>query len=599
MKTFATTTTTKRIMLTLVILVIFLALIVVALFDNTPKIQALGNGAANLPPMGWNSWNVAAHNVSEALIEQTADAMVSSGLAAAGYQYVNIDGGWYLEDSNGAIRDGNGNLQVDTAKFPDGMTAVGNYVHSKGLKLGIYLWQDSIGHEQQDANLIASFGVDYLKYDCWATSSTDGTWTTMRDALSNTGRTILYSIHHKVELSGMANVASIANMERVTNDVWDYYQRAGSGMDPGAFPTIEEVDYSINANYLLHSGFMPDMDMLWVGYTGETTDEQKTQFGMWSILSSPLIMGNDIRSMDSTTKSILSNSEIIAVDQDSALNYTTQVSNVNNTMVYVKPLGTSGMVKAVAFMNRNSSATNITVNWSAIGLSGKATVRDLWNKVDVGTFSTSYTVSVPAHGTAMLKISSGVGAGTYDDEDYRAFAYNGSGWSHAGCSPNCYAGTNSWDNTTNDNTTVTFSGTQIKFYGVKDPGHGIGAVSIDGGAETNVDFYAATRAGNQLLWTSPTLSSGTHIFKLRVTGTKNASSTNTWVVPDAVIITISGSPTAQPPTSTPPAFGGNNINILNLNSGQCLAVPGSSTTPGTQLVQWTCTGGTEQQWALH
>jgi subtilisin family serine protease len=138
-----------------------------------------------------------------------------------------------------------------------------------------------------------------------------------------------------------------------------------------------------------------------------------------------------------------------------------------------------------------------------------------------------------------------VGSGTYDDPS-SAFFYSGSGWSHGGCSPNCYQGTNSWNSATNDYITVTFNGTQFQFYGVKDPAHGIGAVSIDGGAETNIDFYAATRAGDQLLWTSPTLTNGIHTFKLRVTGTKNASSSNTFIVPDAVIVGAGGGPTFTP-----------------------------------------------------
>jgi Glycosyl hydrolase family 59 len=129
--------------------------------------------------------------------------------------------------------------------------------------------------------------------------------------------------------------------------------------------------------------------------------------------------------------------------------------------------------------------------------------------------------------------------GAYDDES-SAFTYSGNGWTHGGCSPNCYGGTNSWDNTANDSVSVSFVGTQIQFYGVKDPGHGIGAVSIDGGSETQIDFYSAIRAGNQLMWTSPVLPQGTHKLTLRVTGTKNASSSNTWVVPDAVIIPAAG-----------------------------------------------------------
>ena len=500
--------------------------------------QDLGNGLASTPPMGWNSWNVVQHNVTETLIKQTADSMVSTGLAAEGYKYINIDAGWYLGNSSGALRDGSGRLEVDTSKFPDGIAAVASYVHSKGLKLGIYLWQDSIGHEQTDASQIASFGVDYLKYDCYNTPATSSTWTTMRDALRNTGRPILYSIHHSNELGGMSNVASVANMERVTNDVQNYYQRAGSGLPSYWYPTIEEVDYATKANHLLQPGFVPDMDMLWVGHTGQTTDEYKTQFAMWSMLSSPLIMGNDIRNMDPTTLSILSNPEIIQVDQDPALNHTTEVSDVNNTMAYVKPLGTSGTVKAVALMNRNSSATDITVNWSQIGIAaGTATVRDLWARADRGSYTNSYTVSVPAHGTAMLKIVGG-GSGP-----------SGTGPITSGLAGKCV----------DDNGGSSANGTAVQLW------------DCNGSAAQT--------------WSSSngTLTINGKCMDVVGQGTADGTKVDIW--------DCNGGANQQ-------WTAGANGSLVSTQSGKCLDDPGSTTTNGTQLEIWTCNGGTNQKWTL-
>ena len=365
-----------------------------------------------VPPMGWNSWNTFQCNLSETLIEQMADTFVSSGMEAAGYQYVSLDDCWM----NG--RDSSGKLQWNTSKFPSGIPALANYVHGKGLKLGIYETPNtttcvglyggispsvavgSQGHETTDAQTFASWGVDYLKYDK-CTGPLSG-FATMGNALRASGRPIFYSINPGDGSGCPPNTCSI-NLPTIAN-MW----RIGFDINASWSSMIGLVDQDQNLYSYAGPGHWNDPDMMEVGNSGLSDIEGKTHFSMWAILAAPLIAGNDLRSMSAATKATLTNSEVIAVDQDPmGVQGRLVASPGTNLQAWSKTLSGTN-TRAVALLNRGSGTASITVQWSALGIpTGAATVRDLWSHSDLGTFSGSYTASsVPSHGVVMLKVTS-------------------------------------------------------------------------------------------------------------------------------------------------------------------------------------------------
>ena len=357
------------------------------------------------PPMGWNSWNQFGCSPSESLLKGVADVMVSSGMAAAGYAYVNIDDCWM------SGRDASGNLQWDTSKFPSGMPALGEYIHGKGLKFGIYETPSGTtcagktggsGHISQDAKTFASWGVDYLKYDHCQTKDMTS-FAQMHDALVAAGRPIFYSIN-PVYGSGSCVPPNCTVDELKVCNMW----RIGFDINAswGSFTGLIDTDRPL-AQYA-GPGHWNDPDMLEVG-RGMSADEDRSHFGMWAILAAPLITGNDIRSMSATTKAILTNTDVIAVDQDPLGKQGTRVATPgSNLEVWSKQL-TGTNARAVALFNRSGSAASMTVKWTDIGLpAGSATVRDLYAQKDLGPSTDSYTAaSVPSHGIVMLKIVSG------------------------------------------------------------------------------------------------------------------------------------------------------------------------------------------------
>lgn len=376
----------------------------------TLNVGAWNNGLAKTPPMGWNSWNIFHGDINETKIKQIADAMVSSGMKDAGYVYLNLDDNWMANPA----RDSNKNLIADPKRFPSGMKALADYVHSKGLKLGVYgdhgsmtcmniPQSGSYGYEDKDAKTYASWGVDYLKYDNCniASGSIQKTdYVNMQKALANCGRPIVFSICAWGYQDWMP---STGNLWRTTGDITDKWDN-GNNWFRGIINLVDE-----NSKYASSAapGAWNDPDMLEIGNGGCTTEEYRTQMSMWCMMASPLIAGNDIRTMSQATKDILLNKEVIAINQDPAGIQATKVKSQNGLDVWCKPLGEkAGKTKAVALLNRNSSTANITVNWADIGLSGSVTVRDLWAKANKGSFTGSYTASVPSHGTVVLRVSS-------------------------------------------------------------------------------------------------------------------------------------------------------------------------------------------------
>lgn len=397
---------TKRVTFILIALIMIISCLFVTEFPDT--VSAMDNGLALTPPMGWNSWNIFAGNIDEAKIKQIADTMVSSGMRDAGYIYLNLDDNWMANPA----RDADGNLMADPVRFPSGMKALADYVHSKGLKLGIYgdrgtmtcmgiPQSGSHGYEVRDANTFASWGIDYLKYDnCNSDADAHADYERMRDALANCGRPIVFSICAWSYQDWMPNTGNLWRIGNDIKDVWD----GGNNWYNGIVNCITDNAYlSGNAG----PGGWNDTDMLEIGNGGCTDEEYRTQMSMWSIMAAPLIAGNDIRTMTQATKDILLNNEVIAVDQDAAGLQGFRVKSSNGLEVWCKPLGTDGTTKAVALFNSSEAAADITVHWTDIGLLGPVTVRDLWEHADKGSFDSSYTASVPAHGVVILKVAGG------------------------------------------------------------------------------------------------------------------------------------------------------------------------------------------------
>lgn len=359
------------------------------------------NGLAKTPPMGWNSWNKFHRNVNDKVVREIADAMASNGMKDAGYVYVNIDDTW-----EGA-RDAQGVLQSNE-KFPD-MKALADYVHSKGLKIGIYSspgpktcagFEGSFGHEDQDAKTWAGWGFDYLKYD-WCSGSRvydvksmPAVYAKMGEALLKSGRPMVYSLcQYGWQNVGEWGARVGGNLWRTTGDIGDRWQsmaHIGFDLQPGR-------------EKFAGPGHWNDPDMLEIGNGGMTGDEYRTHMSLWSILAAPLLAGNDLRNMSKETLEILTNREVLAVDQDSLGKQGVRVAKDGDLEVWAKPLADGS--QAVGLFNRGTAAAQVTARWPDLGLSGERKVRDLWALQDRGKFADKFEAQVPAHGVIMIKIT--------------------------------------------------------------------------------------------------------------------------------------------------------------------------------------------------
>jgi alpha-galactosidase len=358
------------------------------------------NGLAKTPPMGWNSWNKFANRVSDEIVRQIADAMVRNGMKDAGYLYVNIDDTWE------AGRDAQGNIQTN-AKFPD-MRALADYVHSKGLKLGIYSspgpktcagYEGSFQHEEQDAKTYAAWGIDYLKYDwCSGNSVYDyhsmpAVYAKMGQALLASGRPIVYSLCQYGVLNGPQWGASVdGNLWRTTGDISDNWR----SMSHIGF------DLQLDLGQYAGPGHWNDPDMLEIGNGGMSDTEYRTHMSLWSLLAAPLLAGNDLRDVSPAILEMLTNKEVIAVDQDPLGKQATRVAKDGDLEVWARPL--TGGAYAVGLFNRGPSTAKVTARWSDVGVSRNAQVRDLWAHADRGQVSGEFSSDVPSHGVVLVRL---------------------------------------------------------------------------------------------------------------------------------------------------------------------------------------------------
>ncbi|GAA2559302.1 ricin-type beta-trefoil lectin domain protein [Winogradskya consettensis] len=502
-----------------------------------PPAVAVGNGLARTPPMGWNDWNAFGCDVTQALVEQTADVMVSSGMAAAGYRYVNIDDCWMTSS-----RDAAGNLVPDPAKFPGGITETAAYVHSKGLKLGIYEdagtltcagYPGSLGHEQQDARSFAAWGVDYLKYDnCYNNGSTTqqqyiDRYTAMRDALAATGRPIVYSLCEWGVNAPWTWAPNVGNLWRTTDDI-------NTGFDS----MLRNFHQSVGLARYAGPDAWNDPDMLEVG-NGWSAIEDRAHFSLWAIMAAPLIAGNNLTTASATTLATLTNRAVIAVDQDALGAQGVLVQTRNGLDVLSKRLSNGDV--AVVLFNETTTAQPISTDAATIGKSGGSayTLTDLWTGATSSTTG-AISTSVPAHGAAMYRVSGG-----------------------ASGNPNAPAGT-----------LVSAASNRC----VDDPNWSQTDGTLIGIWDCNV--------GTNQLWTR------TPAGQLVVYG-KCLDAFDNQTTPGTKIElwTCNGGPNQQWRSNA-------DGTITGVQSGLCLDVTGGATTNGTALELWTCTGAANQRWTF-
>ncbi|MGA2329777.1 MAG: alpha-galactosidase [Bryobacteraceae bacterium] len=369
-------------------------------------LPALDNGLAKTPPMGWNSWNKFGCNVSEDLIKQEADAMVKTGMKDAGYQYIVIDDCWQVS------RDPDGNIVPDAKRFPSGMKALADYVHSLGLKFGLYSdagtatcqgRPGSRGYEFQDARQYAAWGADYLKFDWCNTSTQDprSSYETMRDALKLAGRPIVFSICEWGSSKPWLWAGEAGNLWRTTGDIQDLWEGKGAKYGLGV---VNIVDLQVGLESYAGPGHWNDPDMLEVGNGGMTATEYRSHFSLWAILAAPLMAGNDLRTMPPEIHDILTNKEVIAVDQDPLGIQGRRVRRDGDLDVWVKQLKDGS--RAVVLLNRGKAERTMTVDWEDLGYPSHlgAAVHDLWSHQDLGKFTGKFSAPVAAHGVVLVTV---------------------------------------------------------------------------------------------------------------------------------------------------------------------------------------------------
>jgi alpha-galactosidase len=472
--------------------------------------QALENGLARTPPMGFNNWNTThcRAEFNEKMVMDMADIFVNRGLKDVGYEYVNIDDCWAK-----TTRNTQGNLEPDPVRFPRGIKFVADYVHSKGLKFGIYTsagtktcntagFPGGLNNEQRDANLFASWGVDYLKYDNCNNQGVDARqrYTKMRDALAATGRPIVFSICEWGQNQPWTWAQNVGNLWRTTGDINDSYTKM-----------VDIFKRNLPLAQYAKPGAWNDPDMLEVGNGGMTPTEYRSHFSLWAIMAAPLLIGSDLRKVSTENFTTLLNKDVIDVDQDKLGIQGKQISLSANKYVISKPLSNGDY--AVALFNNNSSAQTISTTASAIGIGSSSSynLKDLWSKATRSTTG-AISASVPAHGTVMYRVSKGVrtppSAGTHQVSDL-SWDTATSGWGPV------EKDRSNGNQTAGDGRTLTINGaTFAKGLGV----HAVSEISFYLGRACS-SFSASVGIDDEVAG-----SNGTVVFQVFADGTKIADS---------------------------------------------------------------------------
>lgn len=392
------------------------ALLLSSLFTTA---QTPRNQLTPRPPMGWMTWNLFQGNINEQLIRETADAMVEGGFRDAGYEYIFIDDLWQ------GGRDRQNNIIPDPEKFPNGMKALADYVHSKGLKLGIYSdaaqltcggWTASLGFEEQDARTFASWGIDYLKYDYCNAPEDSATarhrYRTMANALQNSGRDIVLGICEWGQRQCEEWCEEVGGqLWRTSYDVRDTWKDI---VKEGGMGIIDIVNVTAPLARYVRPGQWPDMDMLVIGLNGTggpssdlggvgcTQTEYQTQMSMWCMMASPLAMTNDLRKVSEDDRRILLNPEIIAINQDVLGKAAERKVMNDNYQIFVRPLADGS--HAVALLNTSEKPLTLTADFASLGFAGKYTVRDVWQHKDVVHNASKWKGRVMPHETRVFVV---------------------------------------------------------------------------------------------------------------------------------------------------------------------------------------------------
>lgn len=377
-------------------------------------------GLAMTPPMGWNSWNTFETNIDEKLVKETADIMVASGMAAAGYNYIVLDDGWMTKE-----RDANGDLVPDPNKFPNGMKALVDYVHSKGLKFGLYNcagthtcagYPGTRGFEYQDARFYANLNIDFLKYDWCNTEGINAkeAYTTMSNALKTAGKPIVFSLCEWGGNEPWNWGKPVGSLWRISGDIYpcfDCEHKHEGNWSSWGFMKILEMRKDIRK----YSGpdHWNDFDMLEVG-DGMTNTEDKSHFAMWAMMASPLIAGNDLRKMTKETLAILTNKELIAINQDKLGIQGFKYAAEDGLETWVKPLSDGNW--AITFLNRSDSEKQINFDWKNNSIKDADfgyeadfansiyRIKDLWKNKEFGTTKKFFKAKIQSHDVITLKL---------------------------------------------------------------------------------------------------------------------------------------------------------------------------------------------------
>ncbi|MGW0709496.1 RICIN domain-containing protein [Streptomyces sp. NPDC002643] len=568
------------------------------------------------PPMGWASWNSFFSSIDHTVIKQQADALVSSGMADAGYEYVNLDDGWWQGE-----RDADGNIVVDETLWPGGMEAIADYIHSKGLKAGIYTDAGKAGcgyyypttrpaapntgmegHYQQDLETFQRWGFDYVKID-WCGGRVEGLdqETTYKQiaaaneaATAVTGRKLVLSFCEWGTGLPWNWATGYGDLWRTSHDVLLYQET------PGLTKLYRNFDEALQPA-AHHTGYVNDPDMLMVGLSGMTAARNRLHMSLWSIAGAPLLAGNNVATMTTETRDILTNPEVLAVNQDPrGLQGVKVAEDTRNLQVYGKVLSGTGK-RAVMLFNRTSAAANITVRWADLGLtSASASVRNAWTRTDAGSFTTGYTTSVPANDAVLLTVSGTEASGTTYEDTTTATTPTFSNVTGSSAGTKLVDITYANGGTTARKATIQVGG-QYKY---------VVAFPPTGSASTyrTVSVLAHLAKGaNTVKFAAVSGSTAPDIDALRVQNIPGTDGTalvgsasgrcadiekNTYIdATQAQIWDCSGGRNET--------FTHTSRSELVVYGNKCLDADNNGTTNGTKVIIWPCTGGTNQKWTVN
>lgn len=374
--------------------------------------QAKGQKFENLaerPPMGWNSWNKFGCEINEKIVKEVADAMAINGMKAAGYEYIVVDDCWQIG------RDSLGNILADPQRFPSGMRSLVDYVHSKGLKFGIYSdagtatcqgRPGSRGYEFQDARTYAGWNVDYLKYDwCYhGKQNAEASYTTMRDAIYKAGRPMILSICEWGTNKPWEWGKNVGHLWRTTEDIINCFDCKNNW---GGLGVLQIIDLHTEIGDYSGPGHWNDPDMLEIGNGVLTPAQERLHLSMWAMFSAPLMAGNDIRNMSPETLKLLTNKEVLEVDQDKLGISAIRWMKYGDLEIWFKPLSDNNY--AYCFINRSNQPITINQDIKAtirkFKVDGSYKIRDLWKHKDIGTTKENVVGVIPPHDALMLKLT--------------------------------------------------------------------------------------------------------------------------------------------------------------------------------------------------